>query len=84
MARQSVPGLSVSFESIRHTFRTAREQRAMSDLYSGIASSSFSNEVLSGCSPGLSVISGSGLGWSDLGEPLRVQTARARKRFQSE
>jgi mannose-1-phosphate guanylyltransferase len=79
LTRQTIPRLHNSFESIRQSFLTAEEADALSALYVGIPSSSFSDDVLSASPNGLAVLRGSGLGWSDVGEPRRVLSVLARK-----
>ena len=69
---RALPHLLQSFESIGSTFFTARERGSLLDLYSGIPSSSFSEEVLSAYPSELAVLSSANLGWSDLGEAGRV------------
>jgi len=78
LTRQAIPRLHNSFESIRQSFLTAKEAEVLSALYAVIPSSSFSDDVLSVCPNTLAVMRGSGLGWSDLGEPCRVLSTLAR------
>jgi mannose-1-phosphate guanylyltransferase len=70
--RQTLPGLLDAFESIRSSFSTTSEAAALRRLYSGISSTSFSQEVMSMRPNDLGVLCATGLGWSDLGEPGRV------------
>jgi mannose-1-phosphate guanylyltransferase len=79
LTRRAIPRLHNSFESIRQSFLTAKEAEVLSALYAVISSSSFSDEVLSVSPNCLAVMRGSGLGWSDLGEPCRVLSVLARK-----
>jgi mannose-1-phosphate guanylyltransferase len=69
---RALPGLLESFESIRPSLFTEREPSALSDLYSGIRASNFSDQVLAKNSDALAVLSGANLGWTDLGETSRV------------
>ena len=78
LTRQTIPRLHNSFESIRQSFLTTKEAGVLSALYAMIPSSSFSDDVLSVSPNDLAVMRGSGLGWSDLGEPCRVLATRAR------
>ena len=78
LTQRAIPRLHNSFESIRKSFQTAIEGLVLSALYDVIPSSSFSDEVLSVSPNGLAVMRGSGLGWSDLGEPGRVLSTLAR------
>jgi mannose-1-phosphate guanylyltransferase len=72
LVRCAVPKLMEAFDRIRPSFTTASEASALSDLYGGISSTSFSQEVLSAQSTKLAVLHCAGLRWSDLGEPSRV------------
>jgi len=72
LIRRALPRLIGEFESIRPELFTAREDAAVRHLYSGIPSSSFSEEVLSTHPCDLAVICSSNLGWSDLGDTNRV------------
>jgi mannose-1-phosphate guanylyltransferase len=71
LIRGALPKLLDAFESVGPLFSIASEA-ALCNLYSGIRSASFSDEVLSTQSNDLAVLRGTGLGWSDLGEPSRV------------
>jgi mannose-1-phosphate guanylyltransferase len=84
LIQRALPGLIGDFESIRPTLFTAREDTAVDDLYSGIPSSSFSDEVLSTHPYDLAVICSSNLGWSDLGEVNRVLSVLESKRVKPE
>ena len=79
LIRHALPGLLKAFEAIRRSLFTAHERSAMRDLYSGIPSSNFSQDVLSTQPNGLAVLRATGLGWSDLGEPGRVLSVLERK-----
>ena len=84
LIQRALPRLIDNFESIRPTLSTVREEAAVSDLYSGIPSSSFSDEVLSTHPYDLAVICSSNLGWSDLGETNRVLSVLESKRVKPE
>lgn len=79
LIRRPLPGLVERFESIRSSLFTGAERTALSELYSGIGATSFSQDVLSARPNELAVLRASGLGWSDLGEPGRVHSALERK-----
>ena len=64
---------------IRSSFSTTSEATALRRLYSGIPSTSFSQEVMSMRPSDLAVLCATGLGWSDLGEPGRVLSVPERK-----
>jgi len=80
----ALPGLLKAFEAIRRCLFTAHEKAAMRDLYAGIPSTNFSQDVLSIQAKRLAVLPATGLGWSDLGEPGRVLTLLERKGVQTE
>lgn len=84
LIRHALPRLVEAFESIRPSFSTAYERLALCDLYAGIRATSFSQDVLSVYPHDLAVLRGTGLGWSDLGEPSRVLSVLARKGVQPE
>jgi mannose-1-phosphate guanylyltransferase len=70
--RHTLPLLLAAFESILSSFSTAFEEEELRALYSGIPTTSFSQDVMSLRPRDLAVLCASGLGWSDLGEPGRV------------
>jgi len=80
----ALPGLLNTFEAIRTSLFTAHERAALQDLYSGIRSANFSQDVLSLQPNGLAVLRATGLGWSDLGEPGRVLSVIERKGVQTD
>jgi mannose-1-phosphate guanylyltransferase len=84
LIKHALPGLLNAFEAIRPSLFTVHERAAMRDLYSGIRSSNFSQDVLSMQANGLAVLRATGLGWSDLGEPGRVLSVLERKGVQTE
>jgi mannose-1-phosphate guanylyltransferase len=84
LIRHSLPGLVEAFESIRSSLFTAYEREALCELYSGIRSTSFSQDVLAAQPNDLAVLRANGLGWSDLGEPSRVRSLLERKGVRAE
>jgi mannose-1-phosphate guanylyltransferase len=82
--RHALPGLLNAFEAIRRSLFTAHERAAMRDLYSGIRSSNFSQDVLSTQANCVAVLRATGLGWSDLGEPGRVLSVLDRQGVQTD
>jgi mannose-1-phosphate guanylyltransferase len=84
LIRRALPGLVETFESIRTSLYTASERMALSELYSRIRATSFSEDVLSVQPNDLAVLRAQGLGWSDLGEPSRVRSVLDRKGVQME
>lgn len=83
LLRRALPGLVEAFESIRSSFSSGYETAALRGLYDRIRSTSFSEEVLSIETDGLAVLCGTGLGWSDLGEPSRVRSLIERRGIQT-
>lgn len=83
LVRRALPGTMKSFESIRETFRTSREECALRDLYLKIPSTNFSHQVLAAYPGDLAVLRSANLGWSDLGEPSRVLAVLAGRRGES-
>jgi hypothetical protein len=87
---RTLPSLTNAFESIRQSFSTESERWLLTGLYSRIREINFSSEVLSAHSHDsvypcdLSVLRGTGLGWSDLGEPSRVFSVLRRKGVETE
>lgn len=73
LIRRTIPKLLESFESVRWAFSSPRERDAVKEIYSRIPPAGFSDEVLAASPSNLAVLRGSELGWSDLGEPGRVQ-----------
>jgi mannose-1-phosphate guanylyltransferase len=84
LIRRTQPEIFEAFKSISGSFSTPAEREALSSLYTGISSSGFSEVVLSACADGLAVLRCSGLGWSDLGEPVRVLSVLSRMSSRSE
>ena len=84
LIRHALPRLVEAFESIRPSLFTASARTALSELYSGIRASSFSQDVLSVQAHNLAVLRATGLGWSDLGEPSRVRSVLERKGVRTE
>jgi mannose-1-phosphate guanylyltransferase len=84
LIQRALPKLMSSFEPIRSTYLTAREDAAVRELYSRIPSSGFSDRVLAAYPGDLAVLRGANLGWSDLGEPSRVLAVLDRKGIKPE
>jgi mannose-1-phosphate guanylyltransferase len=84
LIQRSQPELFDAFKAIGGSLSTPAEREALTSLYAGIPTSGFSDEVLSACADSLAVLRCSGLGWSDLGEPVRVLSVLKRKSPRSE
>ena len=72
LIQRTSPKLHERFESIWRTLQTPEEGDAVREVYSRLAATNFSADVLSASPSSLMVLRGCGLGWSDLGEPSRV------------
>jgi mannose-1-phosphate guanylyltransferase len=84
MTRAALPEAYADFAAITPTFETAREHQALAELYSRIDDLNFSHEVLAARPQDLAVMRVADVGWSDLGEPVRVLAALAHLGVQSE
>jgi len=73
------PHLIRCFDAVGDTYLTSNEEASVLYVYSSIASTNFSEAVLSPHARVLSVLSGRNLGWSDLGEPARVLALLGRR-----
>ena len=72
MTQAAVPQLLASFVALTSSFETARERRALAELYAKIDDVNFSQEVLAARPQDLAVMRVGDVGWSDLGDPARV------------
>lgn len=84
MTQAAVPQLYASFAALTPSFETAREPRALAELYSKIDDVNFSHEVLAARPQDLAVMRVGDVGWSDLGDPARVLSTLALIGVQSE
>jgi hypothetical protein len=69
---RGLPYLYSGFAPILGRLNTAAESDAISELYAGIPSSSFSDTILTEHPEHLDVLPVCGVEWNDLGEPSRV------------
>jgi mannose-1-phosphate guanylyltransferase len=83
MVDEALPSLFDAFVTVRPTFGTSREVPAVERLYCGLPVTDFSRQVLSASPSQLAVLPVEGVEWDDLGDPDRVQTARARLRLRA-
>jgi mannose-1-phosphate guanylyltransferase len=72
MMQAALPELFGAFAAVRGALGTESERGRIDELYSRIAPSNFSHEVLEGQPAHLAVLPVHGIEWSDLGEPERV------------
>ena len=84
MTRAALPQMYAAFAAIAPGFETAAEGEALAELYSQIADSNFSHDVLAVRPEDLMVMRVADVGWSDLGEPKRVLSTLARMGVESE
>ena len=84
MTRTALPEMFSQFASIVPTFETLAERKALHELYSEIQESNFSHDVLAARPEDLKVMRVGDVGWSDLGEPVRVLATLARMGVQTE
>ena len=84
MTRAALPEMYAAFEALTPTFTTAAEHKALSELYSQMAETNFSHQVLAVRPEDLMVMRVGDVGWSDLGEPNRVLSTLARIGVQSQ
>lgn len=82
LMRSSIPDFYERFLPLRRFLFTPDEEQALSEVYGAIPHSSFSEDVLAANPRELAVMRGSGLGWTDMGEPARVMSVLARKQVQ--
>jgi mannose-1-phosphate guanylyltransferase len=68
----ALPELYKAFSAIESELGNSAEAARVQRLYSQIAPSNFSGEVLAKCPFNLAVLQVSGVEWSDLGDPQRV------------
>jgi len=84
MTQAAIPELYASFAALTPLFETAREPRALAELYSSIDDVNYSHEVLAARPQDLAVMRVGDVGWSDLGDPARVLSTLAIIGVQSE
>jgi len=78
LIRAAAPELDTAFVSVRATFGTAAEGRAVARLYAGLPAINFSDRVLATHPANLAVLPVTGVTWSDWGQPRRVLATLAR------
>jgi mannose-1-phosphate guanylyltransferase len=77
-----LPELYLVFKKVRHAIETKTEQEVIERLYLDLNSTDFSEKALATRRPiNLAVLPVRGIGWSDLGEPIRVMDTIARLRI---
>ncbi len=84
MIQRALPDLYHTFEAIKPVLGTADEAAAIENVYSSIAPSNFSHEVLANRASDLSVMAVKNVGWSDWGDPSRVLSTLARIGIETE
>ena len=76
MIGEAMPGLIAAFTAAVPLLNSSQEAAALEAIYRTTAPANFSSGVLEAMPDRLTVVAVRGLGWSDLGEPARVQAAR--------
>src|SRR4051812_35216078 len=84
MIRQALPDLLSYFEALVPVFGTRDEFPNAEFLYSWLREINFSSEILAVRPEDLLVIKVDGVGWSDLGDPLRVLATLSRLGLETE
>lgn len=84
LTRRAVRDIYERFIPLHGRLLTPEEDRVLEEIYDGIRSSNFSNDVLAARPGKLAVMRSSGLGWTDMGEPERVLSVLARKDVRSD
>ena len=84
MTRTTLPELYTAFAAVTPAFESAVEQKVAGKLYTQIAESNFSHQVLAIRPEDLMVMRVGDVGWSDLGDPNRVLSTLARIGMQSQ
>lgn len=84
MTQAAIPQLFARFAALTPAFETAHERKALAELYSTIDDVNYSHEVLSARPQDLAVMRVGDVGWSDLGDPVRVLSTLAMIGVQSE
>jgi len=79
---RTLPNLYRTLSSADQILGTREEEQALKRLYALSASTNFSREVLARQPDDLSVFKLSDVGWTDLGEPIRVTSTFRSSRFQ--
>lgn len=83
MISRATPELYGEFLAVWSHLNTASGEETLRALYDRLPSVNFSQQVLAVRPQDLAVLSVSGVGWSDLGEPSRVLTTLARLNIES-
>lgn len=73
----TMPQFVTAFTKIRASFGTVFEEEIVGRFYQGLRSSDFSKHVLEPVATNLSVLPIHDVGWTDLGEPKRVERVLA-------
>lgn len=75
---ETLPALARDFAPLRARVGTAREDEAARVVYGRLATTDFSSGVLQPRADDLAVLPVTGIGWNDLGEPVRVVATQRR------
>jgi mannose-1-phosphate guanylyltransferase len=82
LIRRATPELYEAFAPLRTLLGTPWEEETARAVYRRLPSTDLSRHVFQTCAESLAVLSVSGVGWTDLGDPARVHEAQARLGWQ--
>jgi mannose-1-phosphate guanylyltransferase len=80
----TLPNLYRTFSAAAEVVGSKSDDQLLTDLYSGLTAANFSHEVLTRQSANLSVLKLSDVGWTDLGEPIRVASTFRSNHFREQ
>ncbi len=82
LIRRATPELYEAFAPLRARLGTPWEEDTARSVYARMTSTDLSRHVFQACAESLAVLPVSGVGWTDLGDPVRVHEAQARLGWQ--
>ena len=82
LIRRATPQLYDAFAPLRARLGTPWEADTARSVYARLPSTDLSRHVFQACAESLAVLPVSGVGWTDLGDPVRVHEAQARLGWQ--
>src|SRR5207247_547250 len=82
LIRRATPELYEAFAPLRARLGTPWEEETARAVYGRLPSTDLSRHVFQACAESLAVLPVSGVGWTDLGDPVRVHEAQARLSWQ--
>ena len=82
LIRRATPQLYDAFAPLRARLGTPWEEDTARSVYARLPSTDLSRHVFQACAESLAVLPVSGVGWTDLRDPVRVHEAQARPGWQ--